>query len=158
MEEQTVTSRLEEIEKLLENYENRIGLGNILYKEEPQLDISKEEMAVLSPEALDLLRWQYMHYTLFLQKTINKHQARLVWADTNLKRFLEKNCQEYAGWKWEERQANCLADNIYAQKLDLLKLNSKLVIERTAFICNKISFLCEIMKDISYAKRRSRTE
>lgn len=151
--EESLPAKLEQIEQMLDEYEVKIGLNKKYDCVEPDF-ISREVLLAMSPEDIDVLRWEYASYALYLQKVINKSQSRLAWADHNLKRYLEKICQEYPGWKWEERQANALASDYYAQQLDKLRLRSKLVIERTSFLTNKIAALDSIAKDIAYTKRR----
>lgn len=149
--------RLAQIEKLIDEYETKIHISKIKLIE-PDLDITKEVLESMHWEDLHLLSWEYAQYTLALQKEINKHQSRYNWADTNLKRFLEREAPNYAGFKWEERQANALAENEYAQRLDKLKIQSKLAIDRLAFLPSKIDFLTKIIQDIAKSKRYSHVD
>lgn len=153
IENANIPEKLAQVEQLLEEYEQSIGLNKKDHHKEPDY-IDRQTLLSMHPDDIDGLRWDYAQYSLYLQKQINKHQSRFYWADHNLKRYLEKISPEYPGWKWEERIANALADNEYSQKLDRLRMNSKLVIERTSFLTNKISTIDMIAKDISYAKRQ----
>lgn len=150
---ENLVDRLTAIEKLLNEYEDKIHISKISIIK-PNLSIGREVMMAMHPEDLHALAWEYAEYTLAIQKEINKHQSRYNWSESNLKRLLEKECQNYPGWKWEERQSNVLNENTYAQKLYDLKVKSKLAIDRLAFLPAKIHFLAELAKDIAYTKRR----
>lgn len=155
--EESIPVKLEQVEALLDDYEKQIGLNKKDACKEPDY-ISRDVLLSMHSQDIDLLRWEYANYSLYLQKIINKSSARLAWASHNLKRYTERNCQNYTGWKWEERISNCIAEDIFAQKLDQLCLRSKLVIERTSFLTNKIAALDSIAKDIAYTKRRYENE
>lgn len=151
--DESIVDRLTSVERLLSEYEDKIHISKIKVIE-PDLSIGREMIMSMHPEDIQALAWQYAEYSLAIQKEINKHQSRFNWSEANLKRLLEKECQNYPGWKWEERQSNVLNENSYAQKLFDLKVKSKIAIDRLAFLPSKIQFLAELAKDISYTKRQ----
>ncbi len=149
-ESDTVVQKLKDLEILLEEYEHRINLTVKPLKVE--LDITRDVLLKMSPLDINGYRWELSQYSLYLQKELNKQTSRYNWAETNLKRLLEKECDEYPGFKWEERQANAMNANSYAQQLHYLKVKAKAVIDRLSFLPNKIQMMDSVAKDIAFTK------
>lgn len=153
-ENESIPDKLAQVEAILSDYEKRIGLSKLTAKE-PNLSITREEIMAMHPEDIDGLRWEYSCYALYLEKELGKHRGRYLWSNTNLTNYTNSVCDDYPGFKWEERQSKVLSDSIYAQKLDKLRLNSKMVLERLSFITNKIQFLSDLAGSIAYSKRKA---
>lgn len=150
--EQNLAGKLADIERLLDEYESKLQLDKISIVK-VNLSLTREVLLSMHPTDIDGYRWELAQYMLALQKEINRHSARLAWSEANLKRVLESEADSYPGFKWEEKQANALNSNSYAQKLYQLKVRSKAVVDRLAFIPTKIQFMENICKDIAYTKR-----
>lgn len=153
MENEPLVEKLEQVEKLLDEYENKIYIGKVT-SVEPDLSLDRQVMMSMHYSDLQAIAWDYSKYILFLQKEVNKHQSRYNWAEANLKRYLERESVNYEGWKWEERQANALTYSEYANLLHKLKVKSKLAIDRLSFLPSKIQVMLDTLKDIIYTKRR----
>jgi len=153
----TLQKRLEDVELLLEEFERKNFLHKIVARE-IDLDISRETLLSMSVMDLDGLAWDLAQYGLAIQKLMNKSSSRLNWSESNLKRVLEREANNYQGFTWQERQAEVLNHNVYAQKLHKLKEQSKMVFDRLYSLPQKIEFLSKIAKDISYSKKRYEKE
>lgn len=149
--------KLKQVESLLDEYEHKIHLDKISVVD-PDIDISRETLLSLHYEDLQGLAWQLGQYSLALQRESNRHQSRFSWAEANLKRYLEREANNYSGWAWTERQAEALNCSEYAQRLNNLKIRSKLAIDRLAFLPSKVQFLSELIRDIMKTKRYKNVE
>ena len=152
-QDDNVVNKLSDVEKVLEEYEHKIFLDKIKIIE-PRIDITREIMLSMHYEDLQGLAWELAQYSLCIAREYNKHQSRFNWAEANLKRYIEKEANNYSGWSWNERQANALNESTYANKLNQLKIRSKLAIDRLSYLPNKIELLSKIAQDIAYTKRR----
>ena len=157
MDEETqrdLKSRLEEVEKVYALYEKDTLKFSVSIRE-VDLDIHRETLMSMDYRDIQGLCFDWAQYNLALTKEINKHQSRYNWAHSNLERVLEKEApNDLKGFTFQEKKANVLNGNEYAQKLHKLKEKAKLVIDRLNFIPQKIEFLIKIGTDIAYTKKK----
>ncbi len=68
-------------------------------------------------------------------------------------RMIAPRINEYFGKSFEERKLKAITDDDAARKLDQIRLNAQLRIDRLSFYSNKLENLAKSLADLRYDKR-----
>jgi hypothetical protein len=153
--------RLIELDEILDQYEHVVGLpacianeveveGTRIYNLSPA--VLKKFTAVECGEAAFVLRQFASH----IQRSANREQARVTWAEESIKKIIAKTVNQYKGVSFEERKLQAVRDNDAASKLDAIRVRAKLRLERLAYMSSKIGDQAKSLESLQYAKRGER--
>ncbi len=158
MATKTLQEKLEDLDKVLREYEQKLYLNRITLKE-VNIDVGISNIKSMHHEDIYHLALEWEYYVTGLQKEINHQRALLTWVESNLKKLLESRASDkseaWTGYKFEERQAEVLANDEYAQKLYKVKCNVTMKIDTLAYLPAKITSMCKLACEIAESKKWS---
>ncbi len=141
---------------ILKEYQERLYLNRITLRE-TDIDLGIAQIKSMHHEDIYEMVLQWEYYTTGLQKEMNHHKALLVWVESNLKKLLESRASNknegWHGYKFEERQAEVLSVDEYAQKLYKVKCNLMMKIETLSYLPAKITSMCKFACEIAESKK-----
>ncbi len=147
---------ISKVESLLEEYtEEKLLLKKVKLPEDARIDMTTDQLARMDIDQINDWRFEMAQYLLYLQKEINKHKSRSNWAAGALRTYISKKAVDCDGFLFEQKKANAMKNDNYAEKLDKLALKSQAALDRLEFLPNKIISLMDIAKDMSWARRNA---
>lgn len=153
-EAETVEEKVKKLESLLEEYEDGLHVNQFdIIEINFEQDLQKIGKMGLEDIHQCCLQWGY--YAAGLQKQINKHKARCTWSEKNLKMVQAKEANKYNGFTYDERKDQVLADNSFARALYQLGERSQIVLDRLAFMVQRIDYLTKSVQDLIETKRKA---
>lgn len=153
METDNIKSRIEDVEKILEEYNQKLYLDRIKLKE-IDLDYNVSIISSMACEDIYKLCLDLSYYGLGLQKEVNKIKQRMIWTEQNLNKRLSILAAKEQGYGFEEKKAKALSGDEYSQKLYDLKTKCMLHLTSFDFIVNKIDFISKLAMSIAEAKKK----
>lgn len=149
-EESTIDSRLEQLEKILDEYENSVGMKldftqDDVNENESLLAVSLSRAKNLTPRECGEYAVALQRYATYLQKLINKEQSRVTWAEESIKKIIAPRLQQQRGSSYEERKMSAIRENDAAQKLDRIRVNAQIRINRLGFLPTRIDAIARAL-------------
>jgi hypothetical protein len=141
---------------MLNDYQNQLSI-NIKRNEsaESLLNIDENTLKSMTAEECGIKAIILLQFSAFLQKEVNRHQAKNRWADSNINILIGKYGQGYGDkyTKFEERRVMMIADNSFAKALnDMVKLSS-VICEDLAFLSKKVESIANLLSELQKTKR-----
>ncbi len=156
-----VDDRRKEIERVLDEYEQRIGIPaytpEFSYSEEIQklLSLNYESMERMHPDDCVQARVMLSSFAFHIQRSINREQARISWADSQLKKSVTPRLNQYkSGGSWEHTFDQATLDDGYTLKVFDIKYYAKQRSDRLYFLASAVREIGEALKDLERAKRQ----
>jgi hypothetical protein len=149
--------QLDELEKLLEEYNDNSGLSITidLEKINEYLNISIDEIQVLGAEQCFELAAQIGQHAVALQKLVNKESCRIKWCDKVINSMCAKEWDSYDKYMKADIKIEIIAQNNEAiQKVLKLKNNADLRKEKLFNMVNLIKYYSEVMIEGCRVKRK----
>lgn len=146
--------KLQHVEELLDEYEKEIGLPPRISRECKYLEMTEEEIRNLTPESASEIGCVLDDFSVHLQRHMNKHAARAVWAEENIKLIVANESKNYNISYYEEKKYLIIANHELALRLHKIQTNSRLVMERLAFLPKRIENFSSKLDKLSFAKRK----
>jgi hypothetical protein len=147
--------KLSEFETKLDQHEEKIGLI-IKPRISNYLNVTNEEMRKMSKEELDEAAFDLANYGLYLQKEINKHQARVSYAEKEIRIILARECSNYKAYSFEERKLMAIQGNEHASKLEEIRCQEQILLDRLNFMNRRIDVLADRFASYGESKRRNK--
>jgi len=154
---------MEIIVKALDDYELSCGLpapvipcdGTELNQ---YLTMDRQAIESLSSEDCGQVAYRLIQAGLFIQRNINREEARIVWAKASLQEIINKSVQTFDKFvKYEIRVATIVKDDEAAQKLNKIIPYAEQRVKRLAYIATSLKNLSDIMlanqRSKSYANK-----
>ena len=156
-QQQTIEERLGNIDQLLSEYESAIGIPKI-YKINTQkiqeyLQMDRDELKTLNAEDCSEISFALSQASFYVQKEHNKENAKYNWAEAQINGLIAAKVSEYKGYSFDERKLKAIADNSAAIKLQKIKVEAKLRIDRLNGISSQLQYMSKTMNDLKFAKR-----
>lgn len=155
----TVKEKLAAFEKAIDKHEAELPL---LFPKcsaveiEKALNLTEEDLKVMSDEDCAISAHTLSQYSLYLQKDINRNTTRANWARDNLNTLLAKSKDQY-GDKWTKHEmklaALCKGDSEAIALHDVLK-HAEARITSLNNITMHISLICNTLLGLKSSKRR----
>jgi hypothetical protein len=138
------------LDALLDQYEGSLGLPSSCPKEVEVeatrlLTITPAELAALDRQQREDAAFTLEQFALFLQKSINREVARSHWAEERLKKVLGVKMPKHHAYSYEERRALALEGDEDAQRLERVRMEAVLRIDRASFLSNRIASLAKTL-------------
>lgn len=155
-EETETEKKWKEIEQKLNDYQNNLALS--IHKNNRVIEILNldiEQLRNLQAEDCGIYSFLLTQYSTFLQKEINRHQAKNKWANHNIDIMIGKYGCNYGDkyTKLEERKLMLIADNSYAKALyDMVKFSS-VICEDLSFMAKKVEIMANHLSELQRSKR-----
>lgn len=160
----SATERLAELEQRLEEYEKRIGLPTFGLAEEVQeeatrlLKLTPKELRKMSAVECSEAAYTLQQFSNQLQEAMNREQGRVRWANENIDKMIATVVHQVPGYKYEERRAKAVRANDAASKIDEIRVQAQMRIERLNFRSAKVTDMARTLMGLSNAKQRSRDD
>ncbi len=153
---ESVGTRVNILNSFLDNYDNSVGLGKIYFDDRVQeyLTLTYEELNSYDAEECNIAAYTLERYALYLQKEINRNQAKYNWALENIVKIIGKIGNNYGDkWtKYEMRRSMVINDNEYAEALNSLAMEMNIKITELSYITKNISSISNTLKNLSRNK------
>lgn len=161
-QELTVDSRLKEVEAMLDAFDKSVGLSYIKFNADVEsiLQLRLEELRSLDETDCGSFSYCLAQYSSFLQKEINRHSAKLKWANHNLDIIVAKVYNNYGDkyMKADTKRSLVINDDSYAKALNKIVLETTLRIEELSFLSSRINVQSEILRELQKTKRAEKYE
>lgn len=163
LKKHTIADQLAQFEATLNEYESKIDL--IFPKCQPAIidkaiNLSQEEINVMSAEDCGLHAHTLAQYILYLQKDINRNSVRINWAKNRLNRLLGTVNDQYGDkWtKYEVKLGALCSDNSEAAALNNVILHAESRILSLTNVTMHISLICNTLSNLQTTKRQNKYE
>jgi hypothetical protein len=117
------------------------------------LTIAPEVVRAMSAVALGEAVYCLEQFAFFLQKAANREQARVRWAEENLRRLLGPLLGRQQAYSYEERRMLALAGNASARELDRLRVEAQTRLDRIQYQSRRIEGLARALLALQQTKR-----
>ena len=157
-EKKSLQDRIDEVEKELSAYNNRIGLRLQVIPEEIQyyLNLSKDELNSLHPEDIAIGAALLSKHAIFIQKEYNRFSRQINWLDSNLLYTIADQLPDASGNCADERKLWAINHNDVAKKIRLLITKNQSYLDELKDVANLISYYSKSLKDLQTVKTQIR--
>jgi hypothetical protein len=150
--------QLEYWDKILDEYENSIGLqtykNNLFDTNEinSYLSMNRDELEKLVPEDCAQISYRLAQFSFHIQRTINREIARYNWAEETIKETIADEINTYKGYGYLEKSLQAIKHNDKAISLNKIKTYAKQRSDRLQYLANNIKNLSDILMSIQRIK------
>lgn len=143
-----------ELDKLLDEYEKNASLSITKPQEhEKYMNLTYEEIKAMPPDECGIGVYILERYAAYLQKQINRENARIGWCRENIKRILSQYIDSYSPYKkYDEREQLALKESEAAGKLESLRQYAQARLDRLAFLPGKINLISAALLNVQKTK------
>lgn len=151
--------QVEEWDRVLDEYENSVGLGkysdihNFTNDElNEYFTMPRNALEKLTPEDCAQISFRLCQYALFLQRTLNREIARHNWAEETIKEAIADEINNYKGYGYLEKSGQAIKHNEKANALNRIKKYAKQRMDRLSYLANNIKNLSDIILAVQKTK------
>jgi hypothetical protein len=161
MSNKSSKEELQHWDKILDEYENSIGLSeysqNIINNEEinKYTSMNRDEIEKLNPEDCAQISYRLSQFAFYLQRSLNREIARYNWAEENIKEVIADEINNYKGYGYVEKSLQAIKHNEKASGLNNIKKYAKQRSDRLQYLANSIKNLSDVMLSIQKTKVKS---
>lgn len=161
MSHKSSKEELQHWDKILDEYENSIGLSeysnNIVNNAEinQYTSMSRDEIEKLNPEDCAQISYRLSQFAFYLQRSLNREIARYNWAEESIKEVIADEVNNYKGYGYIEKSLQAIKHNEKASGLNSIKKYAKQRSDRLQYLANNIKNLSDIMLSIQKTKVKS---
>lgn len=161
MSNQTQNSSSEQInywDNILDEYENGLGLPkyNASVFSESELNdyliMDRNAIEKLSPEDCAQISYRLGQFAFHIQRTANREQARLNWAEESIKEVIADEINNYKGYGYIEKSTQAIKHNDKANALNKIKKYAKQRSDRLMYLASSVKNLSDILLSIQKTK------
>jgi hypothetical protein len=154
----SASQKVARVNELLDDYEKSKGLPKFEANPEATkyLNLSLKELRSISAEEAGESNVILAQYALAIQRALNEEIAIVSFCETELRRVLSNEMNQYKAPSIEERKAKAIEGNEYARNLDKLRSQSKARVDRLSFIPNRIDAIRISLSELQQTKRDKR--
>lgn len=154
-----MTTRFRQKDESLEQYEESLGL--------PAFEFAENEVKrflTLPFSALKKLDYEQCAEGVFvleqfgfhLQRAVNREQSRIRWATESIDKMISGRLHQQPGFKFEERKLQAIRGDDAAQKLDAIRMEHQLKLDRILYVSNRVESVAKALTGLRQAKYGSR--
>ena len=161
MSNKSSKEELQHWDKILDEYENSIGLSeyyqNVINNEEinKYTTMTRDEIEKLNPEDCAQISYRLSQFSFYLQRSINREIARYNWAEESIKDVIADEINNYKGYGYIEKSLQAIKHNEKASGLNNIKKYAKQRSDRLQYLANNIKNLSDVMLSIQKSKVKS---
>jgi hypothetical protein len=155
----TTSEQVQQWDKVLDEYENSIGLGqynNLQGFSESELNeyfsMNRDAIEKLTPEDCAQIAYRLAQYALFLQRTLNREIARHNWAEETIKHTIADELNNYKGYGFLEKSLQAIKYNEKATALYKIQKYAKQRMDRLSYLANNIKNLSDVILTVQKTK------
>jgi hypothetical protein len=155
----TTKEQVEQWDKVLDEYESSIGLGQYSQVHsftESELNeyfnMNRDAVEKLTPEDCAQISYRLAQYAFFLQRTINRETARHNWAEETIKETIADEINNYKGYGYLEKSLQAIKHNEKATALNKIRKYAQQRIDRLGYLANSVKNLSDIILSVQKTK------
>lgn len=155
----TTKEQVEQWDKVLDEYESSIGLGQYSQVHsftESELseyfNMNRDSIEKLTPEDCAQISYRLAQYAFFLQRTINRETARHNWAEETTKETIADEINNYKGYGYLEKSLQAIKHNEKAMALNKIRKYAQQRIDRLSYLANSVKNLSDIILSVQKTK------
>lgn len=158
MNNKSSKEELQHWDKILDEYENSIGLSeystNIINNEEinKYTSMTRDEIEKLNPEDCAQISYRLSQFAFYLQRSLNRELARYNWAEESIKEVIADEINNYKGYGYIEKSLQAIKHNEKASGLNSIKKYAKQRSDRLQYLANNLKNLSDVMLSIQKSK------
>ncbi len=152
----TPIERLEELDSVLDEYEKGIGLSG--YQDSvvdddvrKYLGLNREQMERLDVEDCAQAAVLLGSFSFHLQRSYNRENTRISWADGVLKKTAYSSEGRYSG-SWDSQFYQAINDNTYTKKVLEIKNYAQQRADRIHFLATSVKNMSDLYVNLQRAK------
>jgi hypothetical protein len=147
-----------DLDLLLDEYEAKLGLPAWSFAEtegeaKKILSLSPAELRAMSATQLGEAAFILQQFALHLQRAYNREQARVGWAEENIKRLTARTVGSVKGYSLEERRPLAVSQDELACKFDALRVKAGCRVGRLAYLSAKVEAMARSLMALQQSKR-----
>ena len=159
-ESKTAKDQLEKWDKILDEYENSVGLpffGSSLSDSESHqfLNMNRNEIEKMSPEDCAQAALILNGLAFHVQRAYNREIARVNWSESSMKEIVASEVQSYKGYSYNERFQQAVKNNEHSRSLNKIKRYAQQRADRLSFLSSSLSNRADIFLAVQRSKRKS---
>jgi hypothetical protein len=154
----TTKEELETWDKLLDEYENRIGMPTYMEEVLPEaelqkyLTMSRDVLEKTTPEDCGQIAYRLAQFSFHVQRTLNRELARVNWAEETIKDVIADDINNYNGYGYVEKSSQAIKHNERAYKLSRIKKYARQRMDRLTYLATSLKNLSDILISIQRSK------
>lgn len=156
---QTTKEQVDQWDKVLDEYESTIGLGQYSQTHafsEAELNnyfsMNRDAIEKLTPEDCAQISYRLAQYAFFLQRTLNREIARHNWAESTIKEAIADEINNYKGYGFVEKSLQAIKHNDKALALAKIQKYAKQRMDRLSYLANSVKNLSDIILSVQKTK------
>ena len=157
-EQKSAKERLENIDKVLDEYEKSVGLP-VCTAPGPEselneyLTMNRGQMEKLTPEDCAGISYRLIQFGFYLQRLYNREKSRMIWAKQQLTEIVSKDVGNYDKFmKYETKVASIIKDNSYAFNLQKIVTYCEQRSQRVELLALTFKNLSDSISNVRRAK------
>ena len=156
------TERLAEIDKILDEYENSLGLPTYSTEFGDQtvkgyMELSRGEMEKLTIEECAEAALLLGGFSFYLQRSFNREKARVNWAASVLKSTVSGRESQYSG-SWDSQYEQAIKGDSYTSKVNSIRRYAQQRADRLTYLATSAKNLSDLFANLQRAKAGRRYE
>jgi hypothetical protein len=159
----TAKEQLDEWDRILDEYENSIGLSayksDLFPEDEISLyfSMSRDHIEKLNPEDCLQIAYRLGQFALHMQRSTNREIARHNWADETIKEVIADEINNYKGYGFLEKSLQAIKHNVKAESLNKIKKYAKQRSDRLSYLSGNVKNLSDILMMVYRSKNNIRS-
>lgn len=148
--------RLEQIDSVLDEYENNLGLP--LYSADfhdqsvkKYMSMPRQHMEKLTVEECAEAALLLGGFSFYLQRSYNREVARVNWAKSSLKKIVSGREGQYSG-SWDSQYYQAINGDGYTSKLDTIQRYAQQRADRLTYLATSVKNLSDLFVNLQRAK------
>jgi len=152
----TPRDRLDKLDEVLNEYEKGLGLPAFI---EGQEDTEVQRYLSLGPRDREKLTLEDCaeaalvlgNYAFYLQRALNRENARINWATAVLKEFISGRESQYTG-SWESQFNQAVGEDSYTRKVLTIKRYAQQRADRVNYLSSSVKNIGDIFLSVQRSK------
>ena len=154
----TTKERLSQFEEILNEYNNKVGLGfKPIYQPaelQKYMTLTYDEVSKLDEAECKSASYILSQYAFYLRKEINRHNVRVYWAQKHLGDLLAKEAKKFDNvYGYEQKLAAMCVDNEYAKAVGQILFHAKSRVMELEDVTDHITSISKVYSNMSYRSR-----
>lgn len=158
-ENKTPLSRMQFVDKTLDEYEAKIGLCKYQEKNESEaeryLSMSRGQIEKLDIEGCAQAALTLSSFSFYIQRSYNREIARVKWADSLLKKIVAGRENQYSG-SWESQYYQAVKNDDYTMGVYKIQQYAQQRAERLTYLATSIKSMADMFINLQRAKVATR--
>jgi hypothetical protein len=147
----TAKEQLNEWDSVLDEYETKLGLPK--YEEysfdeselQEYLSMPRNVLEKFTPIMCAEVAFRLAQFSFYLQRSINRENARINWAEQTVKEIIANEINNYKGYGYLEKSLQAIANNSKANSLSKIQRYAQQRSDRLSYLASSIKNLSDIL-------------